>query len=82
MFDYAVDQLLPHPGDIDWWVYPFLDASGRLVGSGGYQGPPANGSVEIGYEIAHEFREHRLGAAAVVKLLAGEFRPLAPASLV
>jgi ribosomal-protein-alanine N-acetyltransferase len=73
MFEYAVGQLLLHPRDIDWWVYFFLDASGRLVGSGGYHGPPADGSVEIGYEIAREFRQHGLGTAAVVELVAKAF---------
>jgi [ribosomal protein S5]-alanine N-acetyltransferase len=73
MFEYAISQLLLHPQDAEWWVYLFLDESGQLVGSGGYHGPPVDESVEIGYEIAREFRKHRLGTAAVIELVVKAF---------
>jgi RimJ/RimL family protein N-acetyltransferase len=40
------------------------DSGARLVGSGGFVGPPQNGVVEIGYEIAPEFRGRGLATAA------------------
>jgi RimJ/RimL family protein N-acetyltransferase len=51
--------------DRAWSMHFFLDAAtGRLVGSGGYAGPPAERTVEIGYEIAPEFRGQGFGTAA------------------
>lgn len=56
-FAYVRELLAEHPGQGGWWMYFFIDrAAGALVGSGGYKGPPADGLVEIGYEIAPEFR--------------------------
>jgi ribosomal-protein-alanine N-acetyltransferase len=73
MFEYAISQLLLHPQDTEWWVYLFLDDSGQLVGSGGYHGPPVDEAVEIGYEIARDFRRNRLGTSAVVALVVKAF---------
>lgn len=48
----------------------FVDeASGRLIGSGGFTGRPVDRTVEIGYEIAPQFRGRRLGTAAARALL-------------
>jgi [ribosomal protein S5]-alanine N-acetyltransferase len=53
-----------------WSMQFFIDqASGRLVGSGGFAAPPAGRTVEIGYEVAPEFRGQRLGAAAARALV-------------
>jgi [ribosomal protein S5]-alanine N-acetyltransferase len=59
----------PEP-DRAWSMQFFLDAgTGRLVGSGGFAAPPADRTVEIGYEIAPAFRGQRLGAAAARALV-------------
>jgi RimJ/RimL family protein N-acetyltransferase len=48
----------------------FVDsATGRLLGSGGFAAPPVDGAVEIGYEIAPEFRGQGLGTAAARALV-------------
>jgi ribosomal-protein-alanine N-acetyltransferase len=39
-------------------------ATGHLVGSGGFATPPVDRTVEIGYEVAPEFRGRGFGAAA------------------
>ena len=56
--------------DRAWSMQFFVDeATGRLLGSGGYAAPPADRTVEIGYEIAPEFRGQGLGAAAARALV-------------
>ena len=56
--------------DHSWSMQFFIDdATGRLVGSGGYVVPPADRTVEIGYEVAPEFRGKRLGAASARALV-------------
>jgi len=56
--------------DRSWSMQFFLDAStGQLLGSGGFAAPPANRTVEIGYEIAPEFRGRGFGAAAARALV-------------
>jgi [ribosomal protein S5]-alanine N-acetyltransferase len=48
-----------------WSMQFFVDAaSGRLLGSGGFAAPPDDRAVEIGYEVAPEFRGQGFGAAA------------------
>ena len=64
---------LQHASEADrsWSMQFFVDqANGRLVGSGGFAAPPLERTVEIGYEIAPEFRGHgfgRAGARALVE---------------
>ena len=48
----------------------FIDhATGRLLGSGGFAAPPVDRTVEIGYEVAPEFRGRGFGAAAARALV-------------
>lgn len=47
----------------------FFLADDRLVGSGGFVGSPRDGFVEIGYELAPEFRGCGLGIAAARALV-------------
>ena len=73
-FDFTAERLSEHPEESDWWMQFFMDAAtGRLVGSGGYTGPPAGRQVEIGYEIAPEFRGRGLGVAAAEALVERAF---------
>ncbi|MFT4201034.1 GNAT family N-acetyltransferase [Gordonia sp. (in: high G+C Gram-positive bacteria)] len=53
------------------WSMQFFvdDHSGRLLGSGGYAAPPAQRTVEIGYEIAPEFRGLGFGVGAARALV-------------
>jgi len=53
------------------WSMQFFvdDATGRLLGSGGFAAPPADRTVEIGYEVAPEFRGQGLGSAAARALV-------------
>jgi len=59
----------PEP-DRAWSMQFFVDAAtGRMVGSGGFAAPPVDGTVEIGYEIAPEFRGRGFGSAAAQALV-------------
>jgi [ribosomal protein S5]-alanine N-acetyltransferase len=54
-----------------WGPHLFLDPAGPvLLGNGGFKGAPAEGGVEIGYEIAPEHRSKGWAQAAVQALLA------------
>src|SRR5688572_22875156 len=55
---FTLEQLQDAPeADRSWSMQFFIDqATGRLIGSGGFAAPPVDRSVEIGYEVAPEFR--------------------------
>jgi ribosomal-protein-alanine N-acetyltransferase len=63
---FTMERLRSAPGsDTSWSMQFFLDhGTGRLVGSGGFVAPPVDRSVEIGYEVAPEFRGQGYGAGA------------------
>ncbi|WP_231983963.1 GNAT family N-acetyltransferase [Mycobacterium sp. 852013-51886_SCH5428379] len=62
---FTIDTLTAHPDQEQWWMHFFLAEGGTLlVGSGGFVGPPRDGVVEIGYEIAPEFRGRGYATAA------------------
>lgn len=64
------DVLEQHPEQAAWWMHFFVDdATGRLVGSGGFSGPPQDRTVEIGYEIAPAHRRRGLASAAAEALV-------------
>jgi [ribosomal protein S5]-alanine N-acetyltransferase len=57
-----------------WSMLFFVDAAtGQLVGSGGFASPPRRRTVEIGYEIAPEFRRQGFGTAATRALVLRAF---------
>ena len=59
----------PEP-DHAWSMQFFLDAgSGRVIGSGGFVGPPVDRVVEIGYEVAPAYRGQGFGTAAARALV-------------
>ena len=74
-FPEAIDFTLQHlqnapEADRAWSMQFFIEpATGRLVGSGGFAAPPVDRTVEIGYEIAPEFRGHGSGTAAARALV-------------
>ena len=63
---------LQHASEADraWSMQFFVDPStARLLGSGGFAAPPVDRTVEIGYEIAPEFRGQGFGTAAARALV-------------
>ena len=68
---FTLDQLNDAPeADHAWSMQFFVDpATGRLLGSGGFAARPVDRAVEIGYEVAPEFRGHGFGTAAARALV-------------
>ena len=68
---FTLEQLQNGPEtDPSWSMQFFIDqATGRLLGSGGFAAPPVGRTVEIGYEVAPEFRGRGFGAAAARALV-------------
>ncbi|NML64789.1 GNAT family N-acetyltransferase [Hymenobacter sp. RP-2-7] len=62
---FTLSQLQADPGAAHWWTYLLIHLpDNTLVGSGGYHGPPtAEGVVELGYEVADEYRSRGLATA-------------------
>jgi RimJ/RimL family protein N-acetyltransferase len=68
------DGLAADPGRATWGVRFFLaDEPPTLVGWGGFKGPPTNGVVELGYEIAPSRQRQGLASGAVAAMLAEAF---------
>ncbi|MFZ6053035.1 GNAT family N-acetyltransferase [Halocola ammonii] len=59
---YAHDKLVQSEDEIGWWThFPILVEENKLIGSGGYKGKPTEeGTVEVGYEIAPDYRNRGL----------------------
>jgi RimJ/RimL family protein N-acetyltransferase len=57
-FRFSLEKITYHPDEVTWWTYlPVLKSENMLIGSGGYRGKPsAEGTIEIGYEIAAAYR--------------------------
>ena len=69
--DFTVEHLQNAPeAKHAWSMQFFLDhATGRLLGSGGFAARPVDRAVEIGYEVAPEFRGRGFGTAAAQALI-------------
>jgi len=70
IFEYSLAQIKKNPNSAKWWIYlPILITENTLVGSCGYKGAPnEEGMVEIGYEVAENYRNRGL-ATEIAKLL-------------
>lgn len=57
-FSHVLDRISDHPEETGWWTYLPVHREHRiLIGSCGYKGPPdIHGVVEIGYEVAPNYR--------------------------
>jgi len=67
---YTRDVVAADPGAVDWGSRFFVtEEPPELVGWGGFKGPPRDGVVEVGYEIAESLRGRGLATAAVKAML-------------
>ena len=74
--EFTRDRLTEAPQNGEWWMYFIVLPAARerlLIGSGGYKGPPADGTVEVGYGIVSDHRRQGYASEAVRGLLARAF---------
>ena len=58
-FLYALEKLKEDDKQSIWWSWlPILVSENTLIGNCGYKGPPEKGVVEIGYEVALDYRQN------------------------
>jgi RimJ/RimL family protein N-acetyltransferase len=71
-------RLTEAPQDGGWWLYfivlPAAAGEPVLIGTAGYKGPPAEGTVEIGYGIVTDHQRRGYASEAVRGLVARAFR--------
>jgi RimJ/RimL family protein N-acetyltransferase len=68
------DALAAGPGDAAWGSRLFVaENPPELVGWGGFKGPPGDGVVEIGYEVAEARQGRGLATAAARAMVAEAF---------
>ena len=75
--EFTRDRLVEAPDDGDWWMHfivlPAAAGERVLVGTAGYKGPPADGTVEVGYGIVTDHRRRGYASEAVRGLVARAF---------
>jgi [ribosomal protein S5]-alanine N-acetyltransferase len=73
-FTESLRRIRDAPRDTRWGPRLFVtEEPPELVGWGGFKGPPRDGVVELGYEIAESRRERGLATAAVWAMVAEAF---------
>jgi len=67
----AYDKLRNDPSMLGWFFYLVIHEEDQcLIGAGGFKGKPnAKGMVEIGYEIAPDYRDHGYGSELALGLI-------------
>lgn len=74
-FMYSLERL-ESDGENDGWLtyFPIHKPDHTLIGSGGYKGKPADGTVEIGYEIAEAYRNKGFATEMATALVDHAFK--------
>ncbi|HEX8515892.1 MAG TPA: GNAT family N-acetyltransferase [Bacteroidia bacterium] len=73
---YSLDKLTGSEEEKNWWTYfPVYKQDNKLIGSGGYKGKPsADGTVELGYEIAPRYRNRGIATEMAKGLIENAFK--------
>src|SRR5688500_1748759 len=73
-FRHTYDRIAKGNAKIQWLTYlPVLKKTKTLIGCCGYKGAPKKGMVEIGYEVAPDFRGWALGTEIARALIGKAF---------
>ena len=72
---YSLERLSESENERGWWTYfPIHKKDNKLIGSGGYKGSPTvEEIVEIGYEIAPDYRNRGLATEMTKWLIENAF---------
>jgi RimJ/RimL family protein N-acetyltransferase len=72
---YTIDSLKRNPEAVGWasWYWVLKKHKPVAIGQGGFKGPPAAGTVEVGYSLLPEFQKKGYAAEAVAALVAWAF---------
>jgi len=74
IFKYSLERLEHEPNSEQWYSYlPIGIENNTLLGSCGYKGTPRNGVVEIGYEVAKDYRGQGFATEIVEILISNAF---------
>jgi ribosomal-protein-alanine N-acetyltransferase len=81
---YALDKIIENPDENIWWTYfPIHKQDNKLIGSGGYKGMPGeDATVEIGYEIAIDYRNRGLASEMAQGLIDNAFKDIRVKSII
>ena len=73
---YSIDKLTDSEAEKNWWTYfPIHKQDNKLIGSGGFKGKPtSDGTVELGYEIAPDYRNRGLATEMTTGLIENALR--------
>jgi len=76
IFQFTIDKLSESIAESGWWIYfPIHKKDNKLIGGCGYKGQPTSeGTVEIGYETAPEYRNRGYAAEMTTGLVAHAFK--------
>ena len=69
-------KLLEDPANAEWGMHYFVVTTGEgrtLAGTGGYTGPPNQGTVEIGYSVAADLQRRGIATEATRLLVESAF---------
>jgi RimJ/RimL family protein N-acetyltransferase len=74
-FTYALEKIQADPSSTIWWSWlPILISENILIGNSGYKGPPIDGVVEIGYEVARDYRRQGYATEMAKALVKNAFQ--------
>ncbi|MFZ1677304.1 MAG: GNAT family N-acetyltransferase [Saprospiraceae bacterium] len=74
-FRFVHAHLAQNPDSANWWSWlPILISENMLVGNCGFKGSPKNGEVEIGYEVAEQYRQRGYATEIAEALIKYAFR--------
>jgi RimJ/RimL family protein N-acetyltransferase len=72
--EFTLARLTEAPQEAGWWLYFVVLREPRtLIGTSGFKGPPAEGTVEVGYGIVSDRRRQGFASEVVRGLLAHAF---------
>lgn len=71
IFRFVLEKIKKNPEEQIWWAwFPVHKDSNSLIGTCGFKGPPnADAELEIGYEIAPDFRNRGLATEIAIALV-------------